>query len=121
MYSIVTFPDEQNSTALVSTSWISLITKWPPYKSSSKFDASVRNCEIPGPDWSSCRCRVLKTYDNYTFARTHGLTRSTVTSDLSEMDDDDLESQNQCSQSVPNDDTDSESFVVRSKKRKQIP
>ncbi|CAG7829363.1 unnamed protein product [Allacma fusca] len=127
MYSIVTYPDEQNSTALVSTSWISLITKWPPYKSSTKFDASVRNRETPGPEWSSCRCRVLKSYgqlsprNDYTFARTHGLTRSNVSSDLNEMEDDGLQSRIQCFKSVPNDDTYSDSFDVRPKKRKQMP
>ncbi|CAG7656863.1 unnamed protein product, partial [Allacma fusca] len=74
----------------VPSTWLTadkLSTKWPPFKSAQKIDSCVRSCETPGENWSDEICRVIKPYDNYDFARRYALPRSTITSDLSDMED----------------------------------
>lgn len=54
MYSVVKFPDAEDPTEIVPTSWIDEIrmkTKWPPYKQPEKILTAIRKCIIPGDNW----------------------------------------------------------------------
>ncbi|CAG7730205.1 unnamed protein product, partial [Allacma fusca] len=77
-------------TAIIASSWLNTTqttTRWPPYKSNHKFELAVKLREKPGKNWETWPCQVIKSYDTYAIARTYGLPRSVLTSDLSEAED----------------------------------
>lgn len=54
MYSVLKFPDPEDPTEIVPTSWINEITmttKWPPYKQPEKILTAIRKCIIPEDNW----------------------------------------------------------------------